>query len=68
MSCEFFSDGRYPVCRAVQGLMTPSLAQIRSSCGTDGPLRCQIFEHYQATNEKVPLEAAQADLAAVPPR
>ncbi|MBI4516977.1 MAG: hypothetical protein HY699_14305 [Deltaproteobacteria bacterium] len=59
MACEFFSDGKYPLCLAVRGLMTPSLAQMRRCCASEHPEACPFFQSYHDTGEKVPLEVAK---------
>jgi hypothetical protein len=58
MPCHHFLVGKYPLCMAVQGLMTPSLWEIRAYCTSDDSSRCPLYQRYAATEEKVPLDAA----------
>jgi hypothetical protein len=60
MPCEYFCGGKYPLCMAVQGLMTPSLADMSTYCASDHSSRCPLYQQYAATQAKVPLEAAAA--------
>jgi hypothetical protein len=58
MPCEHFSGGRYPLCMAVQGLMTPSLSDMGTYCAGDHSSQCPLHQQYAARGAKVPLEAA----------
>jgi len=64
MACEHLLGGRYPLCLVVQGLMTPSLAEMRAYCTTDHSLRCPVYQQHATTQAKVPLDAAVAELSA----
>jgi hypothetical protein len=58
MACEYLLGGSHPLCLVVQGLMTPSLSEMRAYCTTDYPSRCPLYQQHAATQEDVPLDAA----------
>jgi hypothetical protein len=58
MPCEYLLGGEYPLCLVVQGLMTPSLAEMQTYCASDHPSQCPLYRQYAAIQGKVPLEAA----------
>jgi hypothetical protein len=58
MACEYLLDGTHPLCLVVQGLMAPSLSEMRAYCTTDYPFRCPLYQQRAATQEDVPLDAA----------
>lgn len=57
MACKYFLDGQHALCAVVQGLMTPSLSEMYAYCANNDPSRCPLYQRYEATGEKVPLEA-----------
>jgi hypothetical protein len=58
MACEYLLGGNYPLCLVVQGLLTPSLSEMRTYCASDHWSQCPLYEQHAATHEKVPLDAA----------
>jgi signal transduction histidine kinase len=64
MACEHLLRGTYPLCMVAQGLMIPSLSEMRAYCTSDHPSGCPLYQQYEATQEKVPLEAAARLIAA----
>jgi len=58
MTCKYLLHGKYALCGVVQGLMTPSLLETYSYCTSDDPSRCPLYQRYEKTGERVPLEAA----------
>ena len=57
MACEHLLGGQYPLCAAVQGLMTPSLSEMRAYCAGGCPFNCPLYQQYETTQEKFPLAA-----------
>jgi hypothetical protein len=55
MTCEHLLGGQYPLCTVVQGLMTPSLSEMRTYCAGGHPSNCPLYQQYETTQEKVPL-------------
>ena len=58
MACEHFFDGAHPLCTVVQGLMSPSLWEMRTYCMSNHPSACPLYQQHAAGREKVPVEMA----------
>ena len=58
MACKHFLGGTYSVCTVVQGLMNPSLWEMRTYCRSDQPSACPLYQQHAATQENVPVELA----------
>ena len=68
MACEYFLGGAYPLCTVVQGLMCPSLWEMRTYCTSDRPSACLLYQQHAASREKVPVETAMVLIDATAPR
>jgi len=66
MACEHFSAGEFPLCRAVRGLMHPSLSEMGAYCTSDDPVSCALYRQYESKKEKVPLGTAAVLTASAP--
>jgi hypothetical protein len=60
MACKYLLSGTYPLCTVVRGLMVPSLGELRVYCTSDQPSRCPLYQRYEATRAKIPLEIVAA--------
>ncbi len=60
MACKHFLGGTYPVCTVVQGLMNPSLWEMRTYCTSDQAAACPLYQRHAATQQRVPVERAMA--------
>jgi hypothetical protein len=60
MACKYLFNGTYPLCTVVRGLMLPSLGELRVYCTSDQPSCCPLYQRYEATRAKIPLEALAA--------
>ncbi len=58
MACEHFLRGTYPLCTVVQGLMSPSLREMRVYCTSDEPSACPLRQRHAASRERIPVETA----------
>ena len=58
MACEHFLGGTYPLCTVVQGLMSPSLREMREYCTRDQPSACPLRQRHAASRERIPVETA----------
>ncbi len=58
MACEHLIGEQFPLCTVVQGLMVPSLSQMRAYCTSDAPISCALYQQHESNKEKVPLETA----------
>lgn len=58
MACEYLLGGNHPLCLLVQGLMSPSLSEMRAYCTSDDPSQCPLHQRHAATQQKVALDAA----------
>ncbi len=64
MACKHFLGGTYPVCTVVEGLMNPSLWEMRTYCTSNHPAACPLYQHHAATQKSVPVDMAMVLIGA----